>query len=187
MDRRRVLGAAASLAGVWAAYLASIPFFRSFLPSQKALALGGPVEVDLAEIKPGQVKAYAYRGRTMLVLRRTPAMLEAVDSMRDRLRDAGGEDPAYVANANRSIRPEFLVIEGVCTHLACVPKLRDPNEGRAMVGEWWAGGFLCPCHTSGFDYAGRSVRGPASRNLPVPPHRYVSPTRIVIGEEPLPT
>jgi ubiquinol-cytochrome c reductase iron-sulfur subunit len=183
MDRRQVLKKAASLVGGVGTYLAAIPFFASLLPSARARAFAGPIEVDLSQIKPGEVKAYLYRGRTMLVLRRTQAMIAALDSMRERMLDAGKtSDPAYVENEFRSIRPEFLVVEGVCTHLACIPQLKTVAQGQREVGDWWAGGFICPCHVSGYDYAGRVVKGPAPANLAVPPHRYVSPTRLVIGE-----
>jgi ubiquinol-cytochrome c reductase iron-sulfur subunit len=185
MDRRRVLSAAATALGGLAAYVASVPFFRSFLPSAKARALGDPIEVDLTQLRPGEVKPYLYRGRTMLVLRRTDEMLEALHTSDDRFLDTEPvSDPVYVSAEQRSLRPEFLVVEGVCTHLGCVPQLKSIGEGRQEMGAWWQGGFICPCHHSGFDYAGRVVQGPAPRNLPIPPHRYVSPTRIVIGEEP---
>jgi ubiquinol-cytochrome c reductase iron-sulfur subunit len=124
----------------------------------------------------------------MLVLRRTPEMLANLGAMSDRLRDPNiGEDPPYVANPHRSIDPEFLIIDGTCTHLGCVPLPHDAVEGKEKMGGWWEGGLICPCHRSGFDYAGRVVQRPAPTNLRVPPHRYVSPTRIVIGEHPRPT
>ena len=90
-------------------------------------------------------------------------------------------DPPYVNATHRAINPEYLVVRGVCTHLGCVPQKRA-EEGKATVGEWWTGGFICPCHQSGFDYSGRVVRGPAPRDLPIPPHRYVDDTRLIIGE-----
>lgn len=150
--------------------------------------MGEPVEIDLAPLRPGEVKPFMYRGRTMLVLRRTAGMRNALAAMRDRRLDRHTDpdrrpDPGYADNENRSIDPEFLIVEGVCTHLGCVPRLKSAEQGRAAVGDWWAGGFLCPCHDSGFDYSGRVVKGPAPRDLPIPPHRYLTPTRIVIGEE----
>lgn len=186
MERRRFLSSATSLVGALAAYFSAIPFFSSLLPSAKARALAGPIEVDLSVLRPGEVRAYLYRGQTMLVLRRTEEMISTLSSMENRLLDSGDTtDPVYIANGDRSVRPEFLIVEGVCTHLGCVPRLTDAEQGQGVVGEWWQGGFVCPCHISGYDYAGRVVRGPAPRNLPVPPHRYLSPTRIVIGEEPV--
>jgi ubiquinol-cytochrome c reductase iron-sulfur subunit len=123
----------------------------------------------------------------MLVLRRTAEMIDSLDVMAARRRDPETRDPAYAAGPHRSINPEFLVVEGVCPHLGCVPQLRGPVEGKRAVGDWWEGGLICPCHVSSFDYTGRVVKGPAPTNLRVPPHRYVSATRIVIGEESEPT
>lgn len=183
MKRRAILRGAASLVGLFGAFLGAIPFLNYLLPSAKAKALAGPIEVDLSVLRPGEVRAYSYRGRTMLVLRRTDEMIDTLSSMQDRLIDRDTtRDPGYVANSHRSITPEFLVVEGICTHLACVPQLKTAAEGKSVVGNWWAGGLICPCHISGYDYAGRVVRGPAPRNLPIPPHRYLSPTRLVIGE-----
>ena len=188
MDRRRFLGAATTAVAAIAAYFTSVPFVRSFLPSAKARALGEPIEVDLTTLRPGQLKAYLYRGRTMLVLRRTAEMIDKLRSTEDRMLDSEPvADPIYVSSAHRAVQSEYLVVEGVCTHLGCVPQLKASEDGKRDMGDWWEGGFICPCHRSGFDFAGRVVQGPAPRNLPVPPHRFVSPTRIIIGEEPLPT
>jgi ubiquinol-cytochrome c reductase iron-sulfur subunit len=190
MERRDFLRVSLTGLGALAAFFGSIPFVKSFLPSAKAKALGNPVEVDLSQIEPGHVHAVLYRGATMLVLHRTSEMLAtlaATDGLQlDTMPDPDYTDPDYIDRENRAIHPEFLVVRGVCTHLGCVPELRG-KEGKATLGNWWPGGFICPCHQSGYDYAGRVVRGPAPRNLPVPPHRFASPTRIVIGEEPTPT
>lgn len=182
MKRRGFLGLSlAALSGV-GAYVAALPFIRSFRPSAKARGLADPIEVDVSRLAPGQVGAYSYRGDTMLVLRRTPQMLARLDSMADhRLDDDTTTDPMYVNAEHRAINPEFLVVRGVCTHLGCVPRQRA-EDGQSTMGAWWTGGFICPCHQSGFDYAGRVVRGPAPRNLPIPPHRYVGATRLIIGE-----
>lgn len=183
MNRRGFLGI--SLAGVSgiATFFASIPFVKSFLPSAKAKALADPIEIDLTRLRPGELSAYLYRGQTMLVLRRTEDMLAKLASAADRLLDTDSlADPAYVQGPHRSINPEYLVVEGVCTHLGCVPQKKDEEEGRAAMGNSWSGGFICPCHRSGFDYAGRVVQGPAPSNLRIPPHRFVSPTTLVIGE-----
>jgi ubiquinol-cytochrome c reductase iron-sulfur subunit len=178
------------LSGV-AAFFGSIPFVKSFLPSAKARALGNPIAIDLSKLAPGEVGTYLYRGATMLVLRRTPAMLEslaATDALAlDTTPDPDYTDPSYVDPKNRAIKPEFLVLRGVCTHLGCVPQEKSAAAGKRIVGDWWPGGFVCPCHQSGFDYAGRVIRGPAPRNLPVPPHRFESPDRLVIGEPTTPT
>lgn len=190
MNRRGFLSVALSGVAGLGAFLASIPFVRSLLPSARAEALGNPVEVDLTALKPGQIGAYLYRGRTMLVLRRTEQMLERLAETEGRLIDDGARDdgtradPEYVSGPHRSVDPEYLVVEGVCTHLGCVPQIKSQGEGRSVMGDWWAGGLICPCHQSGFDYAGRVIKGPAPRNLPVPPHRFVASGRLVIGESP---
>jgi ubiquinol-cytochrome c reductase iron-sulfur subunit len=187
MDRRRLLSA--SLAGLsgFAGLFTSIPFVRSFLPSARARALSNPIQIDVSKVESGRVRAYQYRGDTILVLHRTEAMLGQVAETMDRALDSGAvEDPSYVDSQHRAIDPKYLVLRGVCTHLGCVPQL-NAEEGKRVVGDWWTGGFICPCHQSAFDYAGRVVRGPAPRNLPVPPHRYAEPTLLVIGEEAEPT
>jgi ubiquinol-cytochrome c reductase iron-sulfur subunit len=187
MDRRGFLRASlGALSGV-ATFFASIPFVRSFMPSAKARSLAAPVEIDVSGLARGEVAAHLYRGETMLVLRRTPEMLAGLAATDARVLDANADpefaDPAYVDPRHRAIVPEFLVLRGVCTHLGCVPQKRGV-DGKRIVGDWWPGGFICPCHQSGFDYAGRVIRGPAPRNLGVPPHRYAGPNRIVIGETP---
>jgi ubiquinol-cytochrome c reductase iron-sulfur subunit len=190
MERRDFLRVSLTGLGAVASFFSSIPFVKSFLPSAKAKALGNPIEVDLSQIEPGNVQAHLYRGETMLVLRRTKEMLAtlaATDALvLDKTPDPDYADPEYVDREHRAINAEFLVVRGVCTHLGCVPVLRG-DEGKRTVGDWWRGGFICPCHQSGYDYAGRVVRGPAPRNLPVPPHRFASASRIVIGEDPTAT
>jgi ubiquinol-cytochrome c reductase iron-sulfur subunit len=182
MERRGFLGLSLGVLSGAAGFFASIPFVKSFLPSAKARGLAGPVEIDVSGLQPGQVAAHLYRGDTMLVLRRTPAMLAQLDSMKEHRRDDGTTiDPPYVDANHRAINPEYLVVRGVCTHLGCVPQQRTAG-GQATAGSWWTGGFICPCHQSGFDYAGRVVRGPAPRDLPIPPHRYADATRLIIGE-----
>jgi ubiquinol-cytochrome c reductase iron-sulfur subunit len=190
MNRRGLIQASLNAVGAVAAAFAAVPFVRSLLPSARAEALGNPIRVELANLAPGEVKAYLYRGATMLVLRRTPEMLAKIpttDSLvLDRGTDPDTADPPYVNPEHRAINPEYLVLRGVCTHLGCVPQRHDA-DGKKIVGDWWPGGFICPCHQSGFDYAGRVIRGPAPRNLPVPPHRYAGPTTLVIGEPTTPT
>jgi ubiquinol-cytochrome c reductase iron-sulfur subunit len=169
-----------------AAFFGSVPFVRSFLPSAKARSQAEPVEIDVSRLAPGEVTAHLYRGETMLVLRRTPEMLAGLAATEARVLDAHDlefADPAYVDPRHRAIYPEFLVLRGVCTHLGCVPQKRGA-DGKQIVGDWWPGGFICPCHQSGFDYAGRVIRGPAPRNLPIPPHRFAGAARIIIGETP---
>jgi ubiquinol-cytochrome c reductase iron-sulfur subunit len=182
MERRGFLGLSLAAVSGAAGLFASIPFVKSLWPSAKARGLAGPIEVDLRQLQPGQVSAHAYRGDTMLILRRTPEMVAQLERMKEHWRDDGTTvDPPYVNATHRAINPEYLVVRGVCTHLGCVPQKRA-EEGKATVGEWWTGGFICPCHQSGFDYSGRVVRGPAPRDLPIPPHRYVDGTRLIIGE-----
>lgn len=184
MNRRKLLAAATSLVGAFAAFFAAVPFIKSLSPSARSRALGEPIEIDLSTLAPGQAKAYVYRGRTILALHRTPQMVSALSEMQGRLLDASTNvDPAYVNGEGRSIESEFLIVEGVCTHLGCVPRLTSAADGQREIGSWWSGGFVCPCHISAYDYAGRVVRGPAPSNLPIPPHRYISGTRrVVIGE-----
>jgi ubiquinol-cytochrome c reductase iron-sulfur subunit len=188
MERRGFLRLSLAGLGSVAAFFGSIPFVKSFLPSARARALGLPIAVDLSRIEPGNVGTYLYRGAPMLVLRRTPEMLatlaETRDIVLDKTPDPDYVDPAYVDAQTRAINTEYLVVRGVCTHLGCVPQKKDVEAGRRIVGDWWPGGFICPCHQSGFDYAGRVIRGPAPRNLPIPPHRFAGPTRLVIGETP---
>jgi ubiquinol-cytochrome c reductase iron-sulfur subunit len=188
MNRRKLLNLAFAAIGGLGAYASSIPFVKSFLPSARAKGLGEPVEVDLAALKPGEVRAIEYRGRVMLVLRRTAAMianLQGKVAVATPPEDA--PDPPYVSQALRSVNPEFLIVEGVCTHLGCVPQQRTQAEGNGVMGSDWTGGFICPCHGSGFDFAGRVVRGPAPTDLAIPPHRFASATKLVIGEGPRPT
>jgi ubiquinol-cytochrome c reductase iron-sulfur subunit len=182
MERRGFLSLSLALVSGAAGFFGSIPFVRSFLPSAKARGLAGAIEVDVGKLQPGQVGAYSYRGDTMLVLRRTPEMVARLDSMKEhRLDDTETVDPPYVDPNHRAINSEYLVLRGVCTHLGCVPQKRA-EEGKATVGAWWTGGFICPCHQSSFDYTGRVVRGPAPRHLPIPPHRYADSSRLIIGE-----
>jgi ubiquinol-cytochrome c reductase iron-sulfur subunit len=190
MERRGFLRLSLAGLGTVAAFLGSIPFVKSFLPSARARALGLPIDVDLSLIAPGSVGSYIYRGEPMLVLRRTPAMLATLETTQelalDKTPDPEYVDPAYVDSRTRAINPEYLIVRGVCTHLGCVPQQKGDN-GKQIVGSWWPGGFICPCHGSGFDYAGRVIRGPAPRNLPIPPHRFASESRLVIGEPPIQT
>ena len=175
---------AGALVGAIGAYFAALPFVQSLLPSEKARALGGPVDVDLTSLRPGQSRTYIYRGRPMIVLRRTPEMLAAIELTEQRVLDTEtADDPDYVSTKTRSIEPEYLVVEGICTHLGCIPRQTAATDGQAMIGDWWRGGFVCPCHVSGYDYAGRVIKGPAPRNLPIPRHRFVGATQLIIGED----
>jgi ubiquinol-cytochrome c reductase iron-sulfur subunit len=189
MDRRGFLRVSLTALSGLAAFFASIPFIRSFLPSAKARALAEPIAVDLSKIPPGDVRPYSYRGETMLVLHRTPDMLEALAATDDRLlgtNDPAYADPSYVDPRHRGVNRDYLVVKGVCSHLGCIPR-KTGEQGKKIAGDWWRGGFICPCQQSGFDYAGRVVRRPAPRDLPIPPHRYAGPTTLVIGEDAKPS
>jgi ubiquinol-cytochrome c reductase iron-sulfur subunit len=190
VNRRSLIQRSLSAITGLGAYLVAVPFVKSLLPSAKAQALGNPIEIDVSGIPLGETRPYLYRGATVLVTRRTPEMLVTLTDMDGRVLDKNTDpefaDPPYVDNHHRALRPEYLVVQGVCTHLGCVP-IRTGTEGKPVVGDWWQGGFICPCHQSGYDYAGRVVRGPAPRNLPVPRHRYTGTGRLIVGEDPIAT
>lgn len=183
-QRRRFLLTATGVLGGVGALCALTPFAASWMPSAKARAAGAPVEVDLSKLEPGQQVTVEWRGKPVWIIRRTPGMLEHLDDVEKRLRDPKSlteQQPKYAQNQHRSINPEFLVLVGICTHLGCVPKYR-PNEDE--LGPEWPGGFYCPCHGSSFDLAGRVFKGvPAPINLQVPPYRFVSDSKIIIGED----
>jgi ubiquinol-cytochrome c reductase iron-sulfur subunit len=165
---------------------AAVPFVASFKPSARAQALGAPVERDVSKLEPGGMLKVEWRGKAIYIVRRTPAMLEQLDQISGLLADPNSEtaeqQPGYATNAWRSINPEYLVVEGVCTHLGCAPTARFELGTAPDVGADWPGGFFCPCHGSKFDLAGRVFKSvPAPSNLKVPPHRYVNETTILIG------
>ena len=183
-NRRHFLTVATAVTGIAGVGVATIPFLASLKPSARAQALGAPVEVPLASMEPGEMVRVLWRGRLVFVLRRDEEMLARLQDSVDQLRDPNSEvvdqQPEYTANETRSVKPEYLVIEGSCTHLGCAP-IEDfevrPSEG-------WNGGFFCPCHGSRFDLAGRVFKGvPAPTNLRVPPHRFVSDDLILIGQD----
>ena len=185
-SRRRFLTAATTVVGAVGAAFVAVPFVTSMLPSDKAKAAGAPVEADISKLEPGQMIRVQWRGRPVWVVSRTQAMVDALPGLNDRLRDPESnesEQPDYTRNIQRSIKPEVLVLVGICTHLGCSPSFR-PEVAPADLGPDWKGGFFCPCHGSTFDLAGRVYRGvPAPTNLVVPPHRYVSDTVILVGED----
>lgn len=185
--RRRLLtGTAGVVGGVGLATMA-VPFISSMQPSAKTQAAGAPVEVDISTLAPGELMVIEWRRRPVWILRRTPDELDNLAKVPgDALRDPDSNEsdqPAYAKNADRSIKPEYLVLLGVCTHLGCSPKYR-PDVAPADLGADWKGGFLCPCHGGRYDLAGRVFKGvPPPLNLPVPPYKYLSDTRLVIGED----
>jgi ubiquinol-cytochrome c reductase iron-sulfur subunit len=182
---RRNLVVATTVVGGAASVGAAIPFAASMLPSEKAKAAGAPVEVDLTTIAPGELRVIEWRGKPVWVIRRTKEMIESLKAAAPRLVDPeskSSKQPDYAKNESRSEKPEWMVMEGVCTHLGCSPQLR-PADAKAEMGPDWVGGFYCPCHGSKFDLAGRVFRGaPAPTNLVVPPYTLTD-AKIVIGED----
>jgi ubiquinol-cytochrome c reductase iron-sulfur subunit len=155
-------------------------------PSERAKAAGAPVEVDISAIAPGELKVFEWRGKPVWVIRRTPQMLESLQTVAAKLTDPASKDslqPEYAANDHRSLKPDVMVMEGVCTHLGCSPQMK-PAGAKAEMGGDWAGGFYCACHGSKFDLAGRVFRGaPAPTNLTVPPYTFLSESTLLIGED----
>jgi ubiquinol-cytochrome c reductase iron-sulfur subunit len=183
--RRNLIVATSAVAGAAGAGVA-IPFAWSWWPSERAKAAGGPVEADISNIAPGELAVVEWRGKPVWIMRRTKEMLEGVRKADDKVTDPKSEvaaQPDYAKNENRSIKPEFLVLVGICSHLGCSPQQKSSEE-KGEMGADWAGGFLCACHGSKFDLAGRVYKGaPAPINLEVPPHTYLSDTRLLIGED----
>jgi ubiquinol-cytochrome c reductase iron-sulfur subunit len=183
-NRRHFLTVATVATGMVGAGLAAIPFLSSLKPSARAQALGAPVEVPIGSLQPGEMVRVLWRGKLVFVLRRTESMLghlgEGLDELRDPESKVATQQPAYAANATRSVKPGYLVVEGSCTHLGCAP-LEDFD---LRPSENWHGGFFCPCHGSKFDLAGRVYKGvPAPSNLRIPPHRFVRDDLILIGQD----
>lgn len=186
VNRRRLLiGATAAIGAVGVAG-AAVPFVKSWNPSAKARAAGAAVTADLSQLEPGQRAVFEWRGKPVWVVRRTSPMLAGLAAIEGKLSDPTSQNsvqPSYVMNRGRSIKPEYAVITGICTHLGCSPNFR-PEVAPADLGPEWQGGFFCPCHGSKFDLAGRVYSGvPAPTNLEIPPYRYESDLVIVIGED----
>ena len=186
LDRRQFLTVATSLAGGAGVVAAAVPFVASFRPSVRAQGLGAPVEVDISKLEEGELLTIEWRGKPVYVVKRPQALLDTLDEITPKLKDPDSEvpqQPDYAANKFRSIRPELLVLVGVCTHLGCAPLFR-PDVAPADLGEDWLGGFFCPCHGSKFDLSGRVYAGvPAQSNLAVPPYRYQTESVLLIGED----
>jgi len=185
-NKRRLLLAATTAAGGVAAAGAGAPFVLSLMPSERAKAAGAPVAVDLSAIAPGTMISVEWQGKPVWIVHRTPEMLDLLVKHDEELADPASDvpqQPDYSHNPARSIRPEFLVVLGVCTHLGCSPTFR-PEVAPADLGSNWAGGWFCPCHGSRFDLAGRVFKGvPAPTNLIIPPHKYLSETQLLIGDD----
>jgi ubiquinol-cytochrome c reductase iron-sulfur subunit len=185
--KRRFLAVATGAVGAVGAVGAASPFVMSMMPSQRAKAAGAPVEVDISKIEPGMLLTAEWRGKPIWVVRRSKEMVADLSKNDAKLRDPKSEvkdqQPDYCKNPNRSIKPEYWVAIGVCTHLGCSPTYRK-ELGAADLGADWLGGFFCPCHGSRFDLAGRVFKDvPAPTNLEIPPHKYLSDAVLLIGED----
>ena len=184
--RRQWIIATAGAGGILG-MTALIPFVSSLLPSERALAAGAPVEVDIGRLQAGEMLVVEWRGKPVWILNRTPEMLAALKKAEPMLADpasrVASQQPEYAANPTRSRVPEMLVVIGICTHLGCSPSNAFTPGDPALRADW-PGGFLCPCHGSTFDFAGRVFKNkPAPTNLEVPPHQYLSDTRLLIGSD----
>ena len=185
--RRRLLTASTAVVGATGVVAAAWPFIASWQPSERARAADAPVVVDVSKIEPGAQITVEWRGKPVWVLRRTREMLDRLPGLDNQLRDPGSnvssQQPEYARDVYRSIRPEYLVAVGLCTHLGCVPTFR-PEPAPADLGAAWAGGYFCPCHGSRFDLAGRVYTGvPAPTNLLIPAYRYLDEQTIEIGRD----
>ena len=184
--RRRLVVATAAVGGA-GAIAALVPFLSSMLPSERAKAAGAPVEVEIGGLEPGQMMTVEWRGKPVWIINRSQPMLETLPVLDGAVADPKSDkkmQPDYCKNETRSIKPAILVAVGICTHLGCSPSAKFKKGSSEGMDGNWLGGFLCPCHGSTFDFAGRVFKNkPAPDNLEVPPHMYLSDTRILIGED----
>ena len=180
-NRRRFLTAATVVVGAVGTVAVAVPFVKTWSPSARARSAGAPVEADISKLEPGQQIIIKWRGKPVWVVRRDDKALATLPKVEDDLRDPDSDEskqPEYAKNAQRSIKAEYLVIEGICTHLGCSPSYRPEITAE------FQGGFFCPCHGSKFDFAGRVYSGvPAPTNLTVPPHYFINDGLILIGED----
>lgn len=181
---------ASGCAGAVGGVAVAVPFVSTFQPSERARAAGAPVEVDISALKPGEKLTVEWRGKPVWIIKRTPEQLAALPKVDAQLADPqslrkpGELTPEYARNEYRSIKPEIMVAVGICTHLGCSPSDKFTPGAQPSLPDDWAGGFLCPCHGSTFDMAGRVYKNkPAPDNLEVPPYMYLSDTRLLIGED----
>ncbi|HCX80822.1 MAG: ubiquinol-cytochrome c reductase iron-sulfur subunit [Curvibacter sp. RIFCSPHIGHO2_12_FULL_63_18] len=181
---------ASGCAGAVGGVATAIPFVSTFQPSERAKAAGAAVEVDIGELKPGEKVTVEWRGKPVWIVRRTPEQVAALAGIEGLLADPKSErkpdelTPEYARNEARSIKPEFFVAVGICSHLGCSPSDKFQLGAQPSLPDDWKGGFLCPCHGSTFDMAGRVFRNkPAPDNLEVPPHMYLSDSKLLIGED----
>ena len=188
--RKRTWLIASGCAGAVGGVAAVVPFVSSFLPSEKAKAAGAAVEADISALAPGEKLTVEWRGKPVWIVRRTPEQLAALPKHNDQLADPKSERkpaeqaPEYARNEVRSRKPEYLVVVGICTHLGCSPSDKFKAGPQPSLPDDWDGGFFCPCHGSTFDLAGRVYKNkPAPDNLEVPPHMYLSDTKLLIGDD----
>jgi ubiquinol-cytochrome c reductase iron-sulfur subunit len=180
---------ATSAAGAVGAGFVAVPFVSTFQPSEKAKAAGAAVEVDISSLKPGEKMTVEWRGKPVWIMKRTPEQLESLKKTESQLADPNSDrkafpTPEYAKNQTRSIKPEVLVAVGICSHLGCSPSDKFQTGAQPSLPDDWNGGFLCPCHGSTFDLAGRVFKNkPAPDNLEVPPHMYLSDTKLLVGED----
>jgi ubiquinol-cytochrome c reductase iron-sulfur subunit len=186
---RRMWTAIACATGAIGAGFTAVPFVASFLPSERARAAGAPVEVDISALKPGEKLTVEWRGKPVWIVKRTPDQLATLSKVAAQLADPKSErnaelTPEYARNEHRSIKPDVFVTVGICSHLGCSPIDKFQTGAQPSLPDDWTGGFLCPCHGSTFDMAGRVYKNkPAPDNLEVPPHMYLADGRLVIGED----
>jgi ubiquinol-cytochrome c reductase iron-sulfur subunit len=184
--RRRLIVATAAVGGA-GAVAALVPFVSSLLPSERAKAAGAPVEVDIGKLEAGQMMTVEWRGKPVWIINRTKEMLDTLPKLDGQVADPKSDkeqQPAYAKNEHRSIKKEMMVVIGICTHLGCSPSSKFKSGAEEGMPGDWLGGFLCPCHGSTFDFAGRVFKAkPAPTNLEVPPHVYLTDTRILIGDD----
>ncbi len=185
-SRRRFLTTTATVVGGAGVAATAVPFISTLTPSAKAKAIGAPIEVNIGHLKPGERMIVQWQGKPVWILRRGKESLTSINELDDEVKDpASGEEqqPGYAKNEYRSIKPEYLIVIGLCTHLGCSPNYFTASEEHDL-GADWKGGFFCPCHGSSFDLAGRVFKSvPAPANLVVPPHKYLSNTRVIIGDD----
>ena len=187
-SKRTWLIASVGAGAVGAGFVAT-PFISSFQPSERAKAAGAAVEVDISDIKPGEKKTVEWRGKPVWIIRRTPEQVAGLKKVEGQLADPDSKRkaypiPEYANNDHRSIKPEYMVAVGICTHLGCSPGENFTAGPQPSLPDDWQGGFLCACHGSTFDLAGRVFKNkPAPDNLEVPPHMYLSDTKLLVGED----
>lgn len=176
-------------AGAVGGVAVAVPFVSTLTPSERAKAAGAPVQVDISGVKPGEKLVVEWRGKPVWIIRRTPEQVASLNKTEAQVADPKSDrkqypTPDYAKNQHRSIKPELFVGVGICSHLGCSPSDKFQTGGQPSLPDDWSGGFLCPCHGSTFDMAGRVFKNkPAPDNLEVPPHMYLSETLLLIGED----